>query len=461
MKTTKWIFLLILLFSAAMKAEAQDMDDNTLKISGNLLSDERFLLKSPNSWAWNETRLTLNLDKKISGSSLFHSEVWLRNIGLPKMISSSDLYNKGIIDPYNLELREAYFQVNGFLLKNLDLRVGRQYISWGTADKLNPTSNLNPYDMEDILDFGRHRGSDAIRLDFYLNNDFSLQGVYVPFFQPANLPVGIFSDALNSTMTLPQGLVLKGFSDTLLTPGYNLKESSTAGFKFKGFLAGIDFSLSYVYGIDGLPLSTLNTIFPVDLTGGVNIRSELSFTRSHIFGADLATSIGGMGFWAEGALFLPTEDVNMTTDLSALYPLSPVPVTMDSLVLDSSRPYLKFIVGADYFLPDGSYFNLQYMHGFIHERGRENLNDYFFAQFYKKFFSEKLKIAPLGGGFIVSDWKDIKNNYALVYMPEIALQASENAEISLSAVLFGGKGENLFAGLKDYNMLTLKMKYSF
>jgi hypothetical protein len=46
-------------------------------------------------------------------------------------------------------------------------------------------------------------------------------------------------------------------------------------------------------------------------------------------------------------------------------------------------------------------------------------------------------------------------------MPEIAYQATVNAEITLSTVIFDGKGDNLFANLKDYNMCMLKVKYSF
>jgi hypothetical protein len=171
MKTKNLIFFMLLLVAVSSITNAQE--DNSLKLSGELLTDERFLLEAPNDWVWNENRLTLKLDKKTKRSK-FYSEVWLRNIGLPIITSSSDLYNKGIVDPYNLEIREAYVQLYGFLTKNLDLTIGRQRIVWGTADKLNPTDNLNPLDLEDILDFGRRRGSDAINLNYYFNSDFSL-----------------------------------------------------------------------------------------------------------------------------------------------------------------------------------------------------------------------------------------------------------------------------------------------
>ena len=448
--------MVIVLLGSTINTKAQD-DENKLKLSGELLTDQRFLLESPNDWAWNENRLTLKFDKKIAVNSKFHSDVWLRNIGFN---SSADLYNKGIVDPYNLEVREAYVQLFEFLTENLDVKIGRQRIAWGTADKLNPTDNLNPYDLEDVLDFGRHRGSDAISFDYYFNSEFSLQGAFIPFFQPANMPVGIFADALNPSMEMPPGIVLESLNDTIIMPKYNLGESSTVGLKLKGFAAGFDFSLSYVWGRDGMPISTYNTFTPVNEVGGIDINSQLTFYRTHIFGADLAGSIKGIGVWAEAAAFLPENDIVMTNDFSAMHPTSLMPVTQDSTVL-KKEVFVKFVLGADYNFANGAYLNCQYMHGFINERGNDALNDYFFVRLEKKFLEDKLKVAPLGGGFIVSDWKNIKDNYSLIYIPEISYMATDNAEITVSAAIFDGKGDNVFANFTDYNMMMFKLKYSF
>ena len=111
---------ILVLFLSTNTANSQEAEES-LKITGSLLSDQRFLLNEPNEWAWNENRLTLKFDKKVTGNSKFYSEVWLRNIGLPTVNSSADLYNKGIIDPYNLEVREAYVQIFGFLTKFGDM----------------------------------------------------------------------------------------------------------------------------------------------------------------------------------------------------------------------------------------------------------------------------------------------------------------------------------------------------
>src|SRR3954454_7479325 len=42
------------------------------------------------------------------------------------------------VDPYRLEAHAAYIDVYK-ILPRLDLRIGRQVVVWGTADKFNPT----------------------------------------------------------------------------------------------------------------------------------------------------------------------------------------------------------------------------------------------------------------------------------------------------------------------------------
>lgn len=459
MKSFRIITLIALVLFGISVANAQN-ESNNLKLSGYLQTDQRLLTQSPNDWAWNENRLSLQLDKAFAGKAKFHAEVWLRNMGIPHITSSADLYNKGIVDPWNLEIREANVHIYGLFTKNLDVTIGRQRIAWGTADRFNPTDNVNPYDMEDILDFGRHRGSDALSMQYYFNSGFSLQAVYVPFFRPDNLPVGIFSNLLQPAMELPAGLTLKSYGDRIDMPEYNVKESSQWGARFKGFVKGVDFSLSYLYGREGLPFSVYNTLLPVDTLGGVKVESQLEFPRTHIFGADFAANVFGAGLWGEAALFVPADSVVMTTDITALVPGAPYPVTFDSTVL-AKKPYVKFVLGTDYSFANNAYLNVQYLHGFINERGSKNLNDYFILRYEINFLDNKLKIAPISGGVVVNDWKNIKNNYALFYVPQITYMATDNVELNVSAGIFGGKGENLFSKLSSYNMMIFKMKYSF
>lgn len=457
---TNKIFALIVASLIIFSDSTLAQNENSLGFTGNLRTDQRFLLKDKNDWAWNENRLTINLDKPFSNQVRFHSEMWIRNFGLPSLYSINDLYNKGIVDPYQFEIREAYIRINNFPGKKFDLTLGRQHINWGTADKLNPTNNLNPYDLEDILDFGRQRGTEALSMNYYFNNDFSVQVALFPFFRPANMPVGIFSGLLNPKMELPGNLYIKSFSDSLIMPRLNLKENLTGGLRFKGFAAGIDFSLSYALAYDGLPVPLKNSFERLGFDGATKLRSELIFYRNHIIGADLATTLGGCGIWAEAAMFIPEKDVIMTNKFAAGL-IVPFPFSVDSLYIDKTKPFARFIVGGDYMFADGSYLNLQYLHGFIHERRVKELNDYFFMRYDRSFFREKLKISPLSGGFIVTDWNSLKKNYAIVYIPEVVYMVTPNVETSISSVISDGKGDNLFLGLKDLNMMMVKIKYSF
>ncbi len=432
-----------------------------LKISGEFLGDERFLLNDNDQWFWNENRLSLKLEKKSENGVKFFSEIWFRNFGLPAYQSAADLYNKGILNPNEIEIRELYVSKQGFLFENLDVKLGRQRIAWGTADKLNPTDNLNAYDLEDLLDFGRHRASNTLNMNLFLNNEFSLQAVYIPFFEPTNLPVSVFANVLNSDFTLPQGMTLTAQSNEIIQPEFSFLENAVYGFKFKGYAKGIDFSLSYLSGRDALPTAAYNTFTPTDGWGGVSIHSNLEYAPVHVLGFDLATNIANVGVWAETALYFAKEDVHIKNNLSAFYPYLPQPVISDSIFWKKTESKLKWVVGGDYHFSKGGYINFQYLHGFIHERGNENLSDYFFLRYEKTFFNEKLKLMPLSGAFIVTDWENLNENFAYAYMPEVVYFATPEMEISLSAVLFEGKGNNLFAGLKDLDMLMFKLKYSF
>ncbi|HRS53634.1 MAG TPA: hypothetical protein P5250_02885 [Bacteroidales bacterium] len=462
----KKIIILIILFYvlgfSLIKAQDSTLNvQNNLKLGGELTTDQRILLKEDNKWVWNENRLNLQLNKKNYDNYSFYSEIWLRYIDFPSINKISDLYNKSTIDPYSIELREAYLQINHFLTKNIDIKIGRQKIIWGTADKFNPTSNLNPYDLEDIFNFGNYRASDALNLNYYINNDFSIQGIYIPFFQAANLPIGIFSNVLNPKIITPTGTILNNITTNVVSPEYNLAKSSKGAFKFKGNIKNVDFSLSYVWAYDCLPTLTKSIIIPVDTMGNINIMSELNYYRNHIIGADIATSIAGIGLWAEAAAYLPEKDITMTNNLSALYPNMPTPVIIKETILKKSEPYIKFVIGGDYHFADNSYLNVQYLHGFIHEKGKENLNDYMFIKYEKRFLRDKLIISPLAGAFIVSNWDDLKNNYSIAYLPQISYKPIDDIELNMSTAIMDGKGENLFSKIKSYNMLLFKMKYYF
>ena len=237
-------------------------------------------------------------------------------------------------------------------------------------------------------------------------------------------------------------MALKNYSDSLFMPALSLKESSSYGFKFSGMLKGFDYSASYAYSYDPFPVGQRNVISLASLTE-INILAKLGFFRQHTAGLDFSGQLGNMGIWGEAALHKPTSQVIMTTDLSAFG----IP-NMDSILLDN-KAYIKYVLGLDYTFSDASYINFQYLHGFFHERGNSELNDYFFINYRKKFWADKLQLEPISGAFIIGEWQDISNNYAFIYNPTITYFPNDNTEISLGYRWIKGKGGNLFALVED------------
>jgi len=446
MKALICFFLSLIVFAAISQ-------ESPLRLYGELYFDNRFRLEN-GQWSWNENRLDLQLDKKFADRAKFHSQVWLRSFGYPFLQHAEQLFDKDETSPYNIDIREAYVELYGVFTKNLDMKIGRQRIAWGTADKLNPTDNVNSYDLEDIWDFGRHLGSDAIQLKYYFK-DFYIEGDYIFYFRPASLPRGDSAEGLFMPMELPPTLHLAAYEDSLAMPALNLKENSSYALKFGGMAGGFNFSASYLYGRDGLPVNYYNRIVPVDTTGGVAVKSYFNFPRQHIIGADLAGAIRSVGIWAEAAAFLPPEEIILTSDMSA-FGLPPV----DSVILEK-KPYFKVAAGLDYTFHGGHYVNFQYLHGFVHERGRGNLNDYFVFNYEKYLFNDKLKLRPLTSAFVVSDWKETGSNYALIYMPSFSYFPNDNTEISLGIRLIGGKGDDAFAQYKEKDEFVFSVRYRF
>ncbi len=447
----------IIFMGAMMAALTAISQDPPLIWRGSVESDQRLLLKEDQAWAWNETRLDLTLEKRARPVRIV-GNIWLRHLGPSITGSTEDLIDKDMINPWSLNIRELYAQVHGFLWDDLDLSLGRQQISWGTADQFNPTNSLNPYDLEDILDFGRNMGVDALNLHWHLSFTSSLQAVFVPRFQPSGMPAGPFFDLPDTSFDWAAGLPLPDLATSLTMPANNLREGSSVGLRWRGFMRGYDFSLSYVYGRDPLPLPTKIEIQVDEATGDMLPKAFLAYPRHHVAGADMAGSIGRVGVWGEVAVFFPTKEIRMDIDLPPVQLPLPLP---DHEVILGKSPYAKFVVGSDYTFTSGTYLNVQYVRGFLHERGKDQLNDYLFLKAERNVLDYRLKVQPLAGGVSVTDWGDVSGHYAIFYTPAITYQGIDNLEISLGGFLFGGKGDNLFAGLKDHNMVRLHLKASF
>jgi hypothetical protein len=181
-----------------------------VEIGGYILTDTRLFFQKNYKFYWNENRFDLKIEASPLKSAHVYIEFWGRSFGLPEVKTSSDLMQreKDKVFPRSILFREAYVDLYGFISPNLDIRIGLQRIAWGTGDKLNPTDNLNPDDLEDIWDFGRHLGSQAIKASYYLG-DYTLTAVFIPVFTTATMPIKEWAEAFSSPPEFPLGVDLR------------------------------------------------------------------------------------------------------------------------------------------------------------------------------------------------------------------------------------------------------------
>ncbi|MDY6970595.1 MAG: hypothetical protein SVR08_18360 [Spirochaetota bacterium] len=452
-------FALLLVFPSYIMAQEDEESKSSITLGGYVKTDNRMRIEDDNELSFHEYRLDLKTEANPGENLHIFSDLWIRSIrstDSSNVTTSSDLSDKDKVSPWNIDLREAYVDVYGFILEDIDLRLGRQRITWGTGDKLNPTDNLNPDDLEDLWDFGRHLGSDSMKITYYLA-DLTLTGVYIPIFNPAVMPLSSdWAAALASPMEMPAGISIGSIRDTVNMPENNLQDGSTTGIKAGIKIINFDISLSYVYGRDDIPLMNKATLTPTSTPGVVDIVTEFIYPRLHVAGIDMAGSIFDIGVWAEAATFFP-ERMIMVTDMTALG----YPVNNEELVLDDERPYTKYVVGADYTFKNGIYINSQYLHGFVHERGRDGLGDYIMFGLEYKMLNDKIKIIPIQGGIEITDFDDVKNNYAIIYSPEISYYPYDNIELIIGAYIIDGKDTTTFGRVKDLDELFFKVKGSF
>lgn len=202
-----------------------------------------------------------------------------------------------------------------------DLRIGNQVINWGTADGVNPTSDINPHNLSAPMEqgLGSHPVP-AVQAAYYLPQGAAITGVVVLDFVPGVMPPGV---ALPVASGGPVGdgdqleLALRGEIPLRGRPVY----------------------LTYFRGWQDLPAAWLE--LPVG-----DVHSQ--YRRLESFGLATAITYGDAAIWFEGAYKKPES-------LPAMDQLT-------SVALVGNRPYVQLVAGADYVLPNGLYTSAQVLY---------------------------------------------------------------------------------------------------
>ena len=406
---------------------------DTFNITGYVESEFRLTVQGKSRFTFNENTFQLSLFAfPVDDVSLLGS-FRLVGIGVDdrvprEFITITQQSNPESVDPVRVLLDEAYIHVTGLVFKNLDVKLGKQRIQWGTGDQFNPTDNLNPDDLWDPLLFGKKIPTSALQLNYYAG-PVTITGVLLPLFTPALLPEadvrGIGELQFRSMaggITIDTGYpglddLIDQLMDTLL-PSMELGEllirsrlptksarNISAAVKVASNLRGVDFSVSYAYVHDdfGVPRQ-VNMSIPLEQLNVVNVVTLLEYPRQHVFGFDFTTSIPKLdvGFWGELAYFIsepfPTEYyISVGTEkyrwLGEVIDLTPLAGQGIRIATDHplEKDFIKAVAGLDYTFPGAYYVNVQYVRGLPNANTAATVHDFVWGGVDKPFYHDVFK----------------------------------------------------------------------
>lgn len=211
------------------------------------------------------------------------------------------------------ELRQGFL---GWHEGNWDFAVGRRLVSWGRADRVNPTDVVTSRDYTLLFtdDADQKRGN-LMASTAYGLGDYTISALWLPEFRPDVLPLeeksGVTIDKQGSRLDPVQ------FAARLDRVG-----------------AGFDWSVSYFDGVDRDPN------FRIAELGASGLTVALVHRRERLGGADFATNLGGFGLRGEVAYAAPAGNATDTF---------------------SRHPFIFAVIGADRDIAERFNINLQYV----------------------------------------------------------------------------------------------------
>jgi len=207
---------------------------------------------------------------------------------------------------------------------DFDYQVGKQLISWGTADGFNPTNYFTRVSSSALL--SGDLGGEAVwagRLEYYAPS-WSATGVVIPVFTPQKV------DSLMAKMLQESGpfgaMILQAIESTKKPNGL---QGAELALRAETQLAGFDVRASYFRGYE--PLPGLELVF-----GPSGMTVEGTYRRQQFFGLAMAGTIGSAGVWAEAAYGGPEKFAESSNPYEMRVPLS------------INRKSLQAVIGGDY-----------------------------------------------------------------------------------------------------------------
>lgn len=363
------------------------------------------------------------------------SALWLK--AAPRLLPTASLVAEGWVRNEELfreaktdgALREGYLEAS---LGRLDLRVGKQIIAWGRADRINPTDNLTPRDFTLLVpeDDDQRLGAVAAKATLYVAG-IALTGVWLPHFEPDTIPIQRVPG-----VTIRERVPQETFSQ------WAAKLEQTG--------RRVDWSLSYFDGFDLVP------DIAIDRAGPSSLDLVLKHHRVRVIGADAATTFGRFGLRAEAA-FTFTEDLRGEE-------------------ADVKQPFLFMVVGGDRTFLERLNVNIQYLLRFVvHHLSPVDIPDPLQRSVatQQALVANELDEVQHGASLRVRHtWLNetlegevatilLFTRFDFVVRPKVTYAVTDRWKAAVGADIFRGERRSFFGRLRDNSTVYTEFRWSF
>jgi len=375
----------------------------------------------------NEGRLNVEYDRYVTDNIRVYVNTLIQD--------DDDDFTHGFVDDFedddlkrnHLNFPEAFLDM---YFNEFDLRLGKQIISWGKADAVNPTNNLNPTDYSNLLD-DEDIGVVAVNFNYYWR-EWNLQLIGVPGFTPTRLPPrGTRFSLIPPETPLP-------VEDPELPS--NTLENSQFGVRLKTTHQGWDFSINYYDGINDIPSPSLRMgmgPFPFPIPVAI----VPVYHRYRALGGNFATTFDMWGLHGEAAQLIFDGDE------------------------EDSR--IQYVIGFDYkksdILFDHDLFVIVEYIG-LHEIEEADapetgtaLDRVFMSAFATNItyeFTEFTKLEIVG----IMDFYQGDDYYV---QPQLVHEVTDDLSVTVGLDLLGGPRDTFFGEFKENDRVYVKLKYTF
>ncbi len=402
--------LSLALLSAAFAFSAHAQDELSIQLNGFVDTYHALQLRSPQQIMSSRTRARLEMRANYGEASLFSS------VNLA--------YNSIIKDQTGAFLREAYFDYAG---RFLEVKAGRQIVTWGVADGLRITDLISPMDYTEFManDYDDIRVPvNAINLK-YPGESFSAEVVFVPVPEYFVLPT---SDDNPWQMTAPNGMQM----DLSGTPAKRIKNSEVGG-RLRFFLENLDFSLTALHTYNKSPV-TIASFNPQQQTAVI----KGIYEPMNVVGGDVSIPAGEIVIRGEMAVYFGE------------------PIALKNAMDYWFRKSFNGLIGIDWYAGNNWTIMAQYMHKVIMDYrdvlGTEQNTSMITARISKEVLNNTLKFSVYG-------MFDV-DNVGFYVRPAADYLLSDQITLSLGADWLGGR-RGTFKTYKKNTQIWVKGKYFF